>query len=252
MRALLVDDETLCRNDLSSLLKHNCPEITEIQVAESVDRAVEIWDDYCPEVLFLDIQMPQKNGFELLDAINLKDLFVIFVTAHEEYALRAIKAGPTGYLMKPVDHDELKETVSHTKELYDQRKHIRFEYQHALEHLIESVAQKKAPEKICLPHLNKLSMIEIRQIVLLSATSNYTTFHLEDGTSIVLAKTIRSFESVLGDDFIRIHRSYCVNLQHIKEFSHAGNELKMSNGKRLPVSRRRVSFLIQKMKGYSY
>ncbi len=248
MKALLVDDEQHCRENLSILLDRHCPEIREIQTADSVNTAVDTISEYQPDVLFLDISMPEKDGFHLLNLIDTSELCIVFVTAHDEFALRAIKCGPTAYILKPINIEELVEAVSQVVKQRSNKHNTVTTYNEAIENLTDSLEHRRSPDRICLSHTSKLQIVKLDSIVLLSSDSYYTSFHIKDGSKIVMSKTLKYYEEVLGDQFIRVHRSHLVHIACIEEFIYEDSVLIMSNGNRVPVSRRRVHEVVDRLK----
>ena len=142
MKALIVDDELHCRENLSILLKRKCASINEIHLADSVDNALQVLQGFEPNIIFLDIRMPEKDGFQLLKHIDNSKVCIVFVTAHDEYALRSIKCGPTAYLLKPIDTDELVEAVEQVKRQKEAKHNAILEYNQTLSHLTENLSQQ--------------------------------------------------------------------------------------------------------------
>ena len=248
MKALVVDDELNCRENLTFLINKYCDPITEVKVASSVDEALHVLKDYTPQILFLDVQMPRKDGFTLLKEIDTSNLSVVFTTAHDEFAIKAIKCGPTAYLLKPIDIDELKQAVDDSAELIKKISNNRDNYNEAINDLTHDLENHTTPTKLCLTHSSKLQIIEIKDIIYLVSDSCYTTFHLSDKSKVVMSKTLKTYEDILGDNFIRIHRSFLVNLDFAKEFNFEDGKLKLSNGHKLEVSRRKSNQVVQKLK----
>lgn len=251
MKALIVDDELHCRENLSILLKRKCECIDEIQLAESVNKAIDVLKRYEPNIVFLDIRMPDKDGFQLLRYIDNSKVCIVFVTAHDEYALRSIKCGPTAYLLKPIDTQELVEAVDQVKRQLEVKQNSILEYNMALSHLTENLAQHRTPEKLCLSHSKTLQIVNLSDIVCLSSDSYYTTFYLFDGQKIVMSKTLKFYQDILGDQFIRIHRSHLINIDHIKTFKYETGMINMTGDIRLNVSRRKVNEVVQRLKQIS-
>jgi len=248
MKALIIDDEEHCRENLAVLLERKCPEITETEPASSVLEAFDKIKLSKPEILFLDIEMPEKNGFELLKMIDLSHHQIIFVTAYDHYALKAIQFSPAAYLLKPIDIDKLTAAVEKTIEQIRSKLTIQDEYKKAMLHLAHLVAEKSPPDRICLADTSKLQMVKLDDIVLLSSDNYYTTFYLSDGSKKVISKTLKTYQNMLGSQFIRPHRSYLVNKLHIVEYSFKNNVITLSNKMTVPVSRRKVAEIIEYLK----
>jgi two-component system, LytTR family, response regulator len=249
INALLVDDEFNNLNNLSFLLENDCD---GIKVAGKVSNAAAARDwlkENTADVLFLDIEMPGENGFQLLSSLSNQSFKVVFVTAYNEYALQAIKASALDYILKPVKIDELQDVVEKIKKVHtntdakDQNKQL-------LQHFLETVHKKELPKKIALPQLGGISFIEVNDIVSLQADSNYTIIHLNSMQKMVISKTLKDFEELLdGSQFARIHKSYIVNLRYIKEYSTTdGGIVKMTDGNQWSISRRQLDVFLEKMK----
>ena len=248
MKALLVDDEQHGRENLKILLSRHCPEVSQIETAFSVDSAVDGLKTYKPDILFLDVQMPGKDGFHLLNEVDTSEMSVIFVTAHDEYALRAIKCGPTAYILKPIDIDDLQEAVSLAVEQRAAKYQRQPDYKNAIQQLTTSLHDGKSPDKICLSHTSKLQIINISDIVLVSSDSYYSIFHLKDKKKIVISKTLKYYEEILGSSFLRVHRSHLVNINCIEEFVYENSSVTLNNEMRIPVSRRKINEVVERLK----
>lgn len=239
MKALIVDDEHHCIENLSLLIREYCPEITSIRSANSVDQGLKEFEANRPDLLFLDIQMPGRNGFTMLEDISLDDIALVFVTAFDQYAIKAIELGPCGYLLKPIDIEKLKKAVARAKT--EIHKNVdRSVYQNAIDHVVESIRDKSEPTKICLTQNSKIEVVPIKDIVYLSADNYYTTFHLTGGREILMSKTLKHYSSILGLRFVRVHRTYLASISKIKELTKNQSQLLMANGDLIPISRRQL------------
>jgi two-component system LytT family response regulator len=249
LTALLVDDEVNNLESLEFLLNHDCEGIEVAGKARSAHQARNWLQLHTADVIFLDISMPEENGFQFLSSLQSKNFKVIFVTAYNEYALQAIKASAVDYILKPVNIDELQQAVEKVKRSFnspvadEQNRQL-------LQHLLDSVNKKTPPKKIALPQLGSISFIEVDDIVSLQADSNYTIIHMKDMHKLVISKTLKDFEDLLdADQFARIHKSYIVNLKYIKEYSTIdGGVVKMSDGNQWSISRRQLDMFLEKMK----
>lgn len=249
LKALLVDDEVNNLQNLEFLLHNDCE---GIQVAGKMQNAKEARNwlrAHHADVIFLDINMPGENGFQLLDSLPHHDYKIIFVTAYNEYALQAIKASAVDYIVKPVNIDELQKAVDKLRRLFNNPVAADHDRQ-LLRHLLATVSQGHAPKKIALPQLGSISFIEVDDIVSLQADSNYTIIHMRDMQKLVISKTLKDFEELLdGQQFVRIHKSYIVNLRYIKEYSTTdGGMVKMADGNQWSISRRQLDLFLEKMK----
>lgn len=252
LKALLIDDEINNLNNLAFMLQHDCSGIEVAGMVNSAPHARAWLQENEADVLFLDINMPGENGFDLLKSITSGKYKVIFVTAHNEYALQAIKASALDYLVKPVNIEELIAAVEKLKTAIANPVAVSQNKQ-LLEHLLQSVTHQQQLKKIALPQLGGISFIEVDDIVSLQADSNYTIIHMNNMQKLVISKTLKDFEELLDANyFARIHKSYIVHLKYIKEYSTAdGGVVKMTDGNQWSISRRQLELFLDKMKASS-
>jgi two-component system LytT family response regulator len=214
LRAIIIDDEQQGINNIKLLIGKF---IKGVQVVTETTKAAEgitLIDHYKPDIVFLDIKMPHMNGFELLKQLNFKEFALIFTTAHEEFALQAIKNNALDYLLKPVDIDDLKEAINKAK------KRLTSENQLSDLHRLLSKLNFE-PEKILFNAKDRLEHINKNDIIRLEAKSNYTNVYYCGGNKLSIAKTIGDYDALLCDsntNFMRIHHSHIVNLRHVKKF----------------------------------
>jgi two-component system LytT family response regulator len=241
LNTLIVDDELNARENLQLLIQDYCPELNIVGLASSVDQAKVLIKQYSPDLVFLDIAMPQKDGFTLLNEIDNKDFNVVFTTAHSEYALKAFKADAIDYIEKPIDIDDLRKAALKAMKFNTSLPIITDD---ELIKVPQQVTSEDEIEKISVPTRNGYIFIENREIVYFKASENYTEIILESGKKIVSSKTIKRYEEKMNPNiFYRTHKSYIINKHnHLKELSrHAGNFVVMSNGDCIPIARRRFS-----------
>jgi two-component system LytT family response regulator len=249
LKALLVDDEVKNLNSLEFLLHNDCDGIEVRFKAKSAKQAKDWLKTNHADVIFLDISMPGEDGFQFLSSIATKNIKVIFVTAHNEYALQAIKASAVDYILKPVHIDELQKAVEKLKLFFDNPLAAE-QNQLLISHLLESINKKNPIKKIAVPQLGSIRFINLDEIISLQADSNYTIIHLKDMQKLVISKTLKDFEELIDDtQFARIHKSYIVNLAYIKEYSTIdGGVVKMADGNQWSISRRQLDIFLEKMK----
>lgn len=252
LRAVLVDDESNNIANLKFLLEHDCAGVEIAGTAANATEARTIIAAVNPDVVFLDISMPGENGFELLESLPDRKFQVIFVTAHSEYAMQAIKASAVDYVLKPVNIDNLIAAVSKVQQRLNNKTSLA-EDQYLLNELLRNIKSKEAPTKIALPQLGGFTFLDINQIVSLQADSNYTIIHKKDMHKMVVTRTLKDFEDILDSNlFLRVHKSYIINLSCVKEYSTAdGGMVKMEDGNVWSVSRRQLDLFLQKMKNFS-
>lgn len=244
IRALLVDDELPACETLAWLLKEYCPEVNVQGMVHSASEARSFLNNNSADVLFLDISMPVENGFDLLHSLPENKYPVIFITAHDEYAIKAFRDSAIDYLLKPVDGEELKQAMEKIKmRLKNSNDPL---YDNAIEKLIQTFSSQGKGNKIAISHAEGIHFILTNDIVYLEADSNYTIFHLLNGGKIVASKTMGEFEPQLTQNFFRIHKSFNINLRHVSEYvKKEGNSVLMTDGALLPVSRRKNEELVQ-------
>jgi two-component system LytT family response regulator len=235
IKAIIIDDEERARNTLSSLLLNYCPEVNILATCSNVPDGVLAINKHKPDVVFLDIEMPDYNGFELLGFFREIDFDIIFVTAYSEYAIKAFEISAVDYILKPIDIDQLKNSVEKLKQ-----KKLHSQMQEQIELLKESYKGDDI-RKIALSMSNGLTFVEIADIVLLEADGAYTTFYLKDGQKIVVSKKLKFYEDILSNRsyFFRTHRSYFINVNFIKTYSRSENAILMENSFSVTISRDR-------------
>jgi two-component system, LytTR family, response regulator len=240
LRTILIDDEPDCTSLLKFELIHNCPQVEIVAIFNSSTKALEEIELLDPDLIFLDVEMPLMNGFELLEKLMPISFNIIFVTAYNQFALRAFKFNALDYLVKPFDVTELVAAVEkvekNSKPSQVQIESLQREFKGA------------AISKIALPGVNGVSFIELNEIEYAESSSNYTKLFLIDKQSHILSKTLKDVQDVLEDlHFLRVHRQFIINLNHVKEF-HRGDNMYvvMTNGENIPVARSQKDKLVEK------
>ena len=238
MNTLIIDDEIFAIKNLKAILKLFDPDVNVVDTASTVEEAIEKIDKLKPELIFLDIEMPDGKGFEVLEKSNYKNYQVIFVTAYSDYAIKALRMNALDYITKPVDPDDLTAALAKARENNKHEKTQNFEY------LIES-NKKQSFDKVALPTSNGLKYVDLKDIIRLQASSNYTNIFIKSGKSILVSKTLKFFDKTLDESgFIRVHQSHLVNYKHISEFHRGdGSYLVLNNGEKIPVSKSKRSSL---------
>lgn len=246
IKTLIVDDESSGREILSTLLNRNCPEAEITGMASSADEAERMIKESLPQLVFLDINMPKVGGFELLKRLDAIHFEIIFVTAHDDFAIKAFKYAAVDYLLKPVKIDELKNAFEEAKkriELKTDHERINF--------LLDKVSpvQKTSNGKLILPTLHGYDLITISNIIRCESEANYTRFYFKDNKSQLVSKTLKEFENILAENnFFRVHRSHMINMDCITGYIKGkGGEVKMSDGSVIEVSREKKEELLKKL-----
>jgi two-component system LytT family response regulator len=247
IRTVLIDDETDSIRVLQKLLETYCPQVEVVGTAEGVETGLEVIQSTRPDLLLLDIEMTQGNAFDLLNQLRPLTFQVIFVTAFDNYAIRAFKYSAVDYLLKPVDIDELVSAVMRVTERSQQR-NIIDQMQVFLDNMgTYSLAQ----QKMAVPTVDGLIFINLREVVRFEAKSSYTQINLENGEVVMATRTIKDYEDILPETlFCRIHNSHIINLQKIEKYHKGrGGYVILEDGSEIEVaSRRRQEFMRRLLK----
>ena len=237
INTIIVDDELKARETLADLIGNYCPSINIVASADSVKNAVPVITKYKPDLVFLDIEMPFENGFKLFEQFPDANFNVIFVTAYDQYAIKAIKFCAMDYLLKPVDPDELMIAA----EKMQAEKLIAQQNRKKISLLLQNLDLKQKMKQIILPSCNEYIFVNLDTIIRCTADNNYTLFYLVGGKSHLVSKNIGEYEKLLEDkNFFRIHNSHLINLNHIKKYIKGeGGSVIMSDDTVLEVSRRK-------------
>lgn len=245
LRSLIIDDEKLSRDLLRSLITEYCSEAEIIGEAGNVDTALSQIKEHAPDVIFLDIEMPGGNGFDLIKGMAGQNRFqTVFVTAYNQYAIQAIRAGAVDYLLKPVDIDELKTAVH---KLYRNQSHIKPLPVH------ETNTGDVLEQTLLLPYLKGVKILKLKDIIHLEADNNYTVIHLSGGAVFVVSKSLKELEHKLDDFwFFRPHKSHIINFYHCAEYSSdEGDHAVMSSGEKIAISRLRLNDFFEALHRFS-
>ncbi len=242
LRILLVDDENDALEALEWKLNHYIDDV-DISTCNSPIKAIDIIEETKPDVVFLDIQMPEMDGFTMIEKLNFKNFNLIFTTAHDEFALKAIKVSAIDYLLKPVDKDELLEAISKVRSSHNDLK-----LEDKLQLLINNINGSPS-DKINISADGKVYLLEQDDVVMLKSDKSYTTIFLKNEQQIVVSKTLKEVERKFTfPQFYRVHNSYLINLNHVKEYLKGlGGELIMSNGLTASISRNKKAELFKKL-----
>jgi two-component system LytT family response regulator len=231
--AIIIDDEARGRLALSQKLKDYCPEVRLEGEAEDGEQGIRLIAEHQPDLVFLDIEMPRMNGFEMLSKMPQKNFHVVFTTAYDQYAIKAIRFSAFDYLLKPVDIEELKTVItkvkSSAKEAVEQRLEI------LTQHL------RSAISKLAISTMDGILFFDLQTIVHIEALSNYTVFSFVDRPRLTVSKTLKEFEDLLpADRFFRPHHSHIVNLRYVKRYTRGdGGQIELQNGEIVDVSRKK-------------
>jgi two-component system, LytTR family, response regulator len=244
IKTIIVDDERHSCEALQILISDCCPQLSLAAVCYSGEQALQQIQSIRPQLVFLDIEMPNMNGFQLLEQLPHIDFEVIFTTSYDQYAIKAIKFSALDYLLKPVDREELRKAVEKVQ------KSLSDTYSQQLEILLQKVNQPSSlAQRIALPTMQGLELVPINSIISCSSNSNYTEFLLLDKRKILVSRTLKEVEEMLqGYAFMRVHHSYIVNLNEITRYIKGeGGYIIMTDGSTVDVSRSRKEALMQKL-----
>ncbi len=248
LKALIIDDEQSARDALSMLLTNYCPYVTILGTTDSVKAGSSMILNLKPNLLFLDVDMRGETGFDLLQKFKNPPFKVIFVTAHNEYALNAIKFSALDYLLKPINDVELVNAVQKAK--------LQLEYEHRVDNLINLFETLKNPRdkknKIAVATQPGLELVPVEDIIRCEASGGYTVLHLTNKKHIVSSKDLKSFNELLDEyDFYRIHDSHLISYAHIaKVLNEDGGVVLTTDGNKIPISRRRKNDFQAWLKGF--
>jgi two-component system LytT family response regulator len=245
INAMVIDDEHYASQALVTLLKKHCPDVTVIAVSNNAKEAVKLIRELQPQLVFLDIEMPYLNGFELLEMLGNVSFDCIFTTSYDQYAIKAIRFSALDYLLKPVDPEELKAAVGRVTG----KRSVSLQQQQM--ELLLSRFQQPQPmvNRIALPTLEGLQIIPVDSILYCTSSSNYTIFNLTENQKLIISRTLKEIEEMLEDhQFLRVHHSYLVNLHEVRKYNRGeGGSLLMSDGTTIDVSRSRKEMLLKKL-----
>lgn len=232
MKAIIVDDEKDSRDILANYLTKYCADVEVCGFGESVATGLEAIQTHQPEIVFLDIEMPYGNGFDLLDKISHITFETVFVTAFDNYAIQALNQSAAYYLLKPVDIDALIKAVEKIRKERSDQNYI----QHARV-LVDNI-RNQSTQKIMLPTMEGFEIVAVKDILYCEAVDNFTKFHFADQAPLMICRTLKYFEEILKDHrFLRIHRSYLINPDFVVRYSKGkGGFVTMQNKQELEVS----------------
>jgi len=240
MRAIIIDDEPRGRNILLQLITQHFPHIKVVATASGADEGIRHIDNHKPDVVFLDVEMPGKNAFDMLKELGEIDFKIIFVSAHNHYAINAIKLSALDFLLKPVDLDDLSKAIERLKIQPKQSLH-------QVPNLLQQLQQPKSSfGKIAIASVNSIEFVNISDIVYCKADNVYTEVYLSNSV-IISTKNLKEFDDVLSAHFFfRIHHSYLINMNQVKKYMKGdGGTVIMCNDAEIEVSRRRKGAFLE-------
>lgn len=244
IRTIIIDDEADGRDALVHAIQTYCQGLEIIHVCASAPEGLEAIQQSDPQLVFLDIQMPHMSGFEVLQSLGQINFKVIFVTAHDQYAIKAIKFSALDYLLKPVDVDDLLQAIKR----YEQQSELtaKDQFQHLFSNLSLTATQF---EKLAIPSIDGVEFVPVHDIIFCQADGNYTKIHLQGGKVLLASRTLKEFELLLSEaGFCRVHHGSLINLKHISKYVKGeGGYLILAGGHEVPVARRRREALLRRL-----
>ena len=248
IKTVIVEDEERSQATLIKLLKDHCPAVKVIGVASNVAEAVQIIDEKKPQMVFLDIALPDGDGFNVLEGVDFDEFEVIFVTAYDKYAIRAFEFSALHYLLKPINHIELQIAV----------KRFRTRQESADDNLSEKIQTLRDninsdQQKLMLPTLQGYEIIDLEDIIRFEANHNYTECFLVNNQKLMVSKPLINFENILTDlQFARVHNKHLVNLKYVKKYIKGqGGSLKMTDDSEINVSKSRKNEFLDKLSSFA-
>lgn len=256
-QTIIIDDEPIVSKALEIIITDEIPEIEIIANCTSAAKGREVLSQHEVDIIFLDINMPEEDGFEFLSSLNAFSFAVIFITAYQEYALKALKANAVDYLLKPIVTEELKEAFEKAKNRLRQRENNSPDsqiYSQSIENLFQQLQTgKRYMQKITVAEQFGFRIVNVQEIRYLEADGNYTIIHLDGIEKIVACRPLGEYERILDPPlFFRIHKSTIVNLMYLKAYSsYQGHDIILTDDTRLTISRRRLQEFREAVKHYS-
>lgn len=244
IKAIIVDDEPYCCESLATLLERFCPDVKISAVCNSGQEALSAIQEIKPQLVFLDIEMPYMNGFELLEKLPVIDFELIFTTSYDQYAIKAFRFSALDYLLKPIDREELQKAV----------KKVVSRNQSPLPQQLEILLQKfnqpnTAIQRIALPTMEGLQLVPVNSIISCASEGNYTIFLMKDKQKLIVSRPLKETEEMLAEhSFLRVHNCYVVNMNEISKYMKGeGGYLIMSDGSIVDVSRSKKEILLNRL-----
>ena len=239
IRYIVIDDEKQSRSALTSELDNHKDKIKIIAEADSVATAIEAINDFRPDLIFLDVHLGDGSGFNVLEKISWHKCKVVFVTAYDQYAMKAFKFNAIDYILKPVSQEEISRVIDRVANIEPMEEDI-------LNKNFLANYKNTTPKRIVISNSDGVHLIEVDEIIRCEADGNYTKIYSTNSEVIITSKTLKEYDTMLADmNFERVHNSHLVNLRHIKKYlNKESGFLQMSDGSQIPVSQRKKSYVL--------
>ncbi len=246
INTIIIDDEQKARETIADILKLYCTNVNIIAQAEDVKSGIEAISQNKPDLVLLDIKMPDGSGFDLLKQLKIIDFKIIFITAYEEYAIKAFKFSALDYILKPIDPEELIKAIEKAGQSFNQE-NINLKLD-AFYSNIENIS--KEVKKIVLYTFESIYIVNVQDIIRCESDRNYTYFYFIDGKKLFVSKTLKEFDEILNEyGFFRPHQSHLVNMNYIHRYEkHGGSYLIMKDNSKIPVASRKKNQLLELFK----
>lgn len=241
IKAIIIDDELNAIKNLKWEIENFCDDIEVCDTFTNPIEAISAINYLKPDCVFLDIEMPEMDGFQLLSKLTFRDFDLIITTAYDNYAIKAFKEHAIDYLLKPIDSEDLIETISRVRKNRNQNT-----LGDEVKKIIETLSSNKNPKRMALPLIGKTIYVNLSDIIYCKSDGSYTEIHLIENEMEMLSKKLKDIELQTNNSFFRVHNSYLVNINYIKEFvKNEGLYLVLKNGKTVPVSRTKKNELLK-------
>jgi two-component system LytT family response regulator len=246
IKTLIVDDETDALNFIDSIIGEYCPKLEVVGKAQSAKEGTKLIIEKVPDLVFLDVEMPQGSGFDLLANFPEKTFDVIFITAFNHYAIKAIKFSAVDYILKPININEFIQAVDKVLDKKQKKENKGASFSALLENVRSAM-----PGKLAIPTSEGMEYLNTRNIIRVEADRSYSWFYMTDNRKILVSRNLKEYQELLSDrNFFRTHNSHLVNLEHVKKYiRHEGGAVELDDGTQVPISRgKRDLFLLQMTK----
>lgn len=216
LRTIIIEDEKAAQKALKSYLNKYCPQVEVVSVATNGLEGIDQIKEFDPDLIFLDVEMPRANAFDLLEATIDYKYQTIFVTAYAEYAIKALNMSAAYYLLKPINIEELIVAVNKVAEIIDSG------FQFNINGIVSNNLNRQAPQQLVLPSMSGFDVVAIDQVVRLKGNGNFTNVYTIDGKEFMVCRFLKHFENVLPPHFVRVHKSHIINKLMIKSYNKSG------------------------------
>lgn len=246
LTSVIIDDELHCRESLNSLLATLHPEVEVLGTAHSVDSGFQLIQNTRPDILFLDIELPDGTGFDLLERLKDQELATVFVTAHNQYAYLAFEFAAMAYLVKPIATDKLTRAIQQARERFERCTYT--QKIQDLQEVVDNYRQQKLPSRLAISNSSGIHYLPIEEITHLTVDQGCTEVHQHNGNRVTVSANLIEYERRFAafDHFLKVHRSYLINLHYVSSYLHEG-EVLLRNGKSVPVSQRHQEELKERL-----